>query len=77
MTEAEAGLDYAIQLEDLKKSFDGGDSFVLNGLNLDIPRGKITVIIGFSGTGKSVMLKHILGLFKPTSGRISVLGHDL
>lgn len=66
----------AVRIRDLKKSFDGKD-FVLNGLNLDIPRGKITSIIGFSGTGKSVLLKHILGLIKPTSGTIEVLGRDL
>lgn len=68
--------EVAVQVEDLHKSFDGKD-FVLNGLNLDIPKGKITVIIGFSGTGKSVLLKHILGLMKPTSGHIKVLGQDL
>lgn len=66
----------AIRIRDLRKSFDGRD-FVLDGLNLDIPRGKITVIIGFSGTGKSVLLKHILGLIKPTSGSIQVLGKEL
>lgn len=67
----------AIEILNLKKSFDGGHSYVLNGINLDIPKGKITVIIGFSGTGKSVLLKHILGLLKPTSGQILVLGQDL
>lgn len=66
----------AIEINDLKKSFDGKD-FVLNGIDLEIPKGKITVIIGFSGTGKSVLLKHILGLLKPTSGEIKVLGQDL
>jgi len=69
--------DIAVHVEDLRKSFDGGHDFVLNGLNLEIPKGKITVIIGFSGTGKSVLLKHILGLMKPTSGHIKVLGQDL
>lgn len=68
--------EVAVSIENLKKTFDGKD-FVLNGLNLEIPRGKITVIIGYSGTGKSVLLKHILGLFKPTSGTIRVLGKDL
>lgn len=69
--------DTAIRVVDLKKSFDGGREFVLNGLNLSIPKGKITVIIGFSGTGKSVLLKHILGLLRPTSGLIEVLGKDI
>lgn len=68
--------DRAIDIKNLKKTFDGKD-FVLNGLDLEIPKGKITVIIGFSGTGKSVLLKHILGLLKPTSGEIKVLGKDI
>jgi len=52
----------------LKKSF--GHQVVLNGVNLTIQEGKITVIIGKSGTGKSVLLKHIIGLMKPDSGKI-------
>lgn len=71
-----ASAEIAVKVKDLRKSFDGKD-YILNGLNLDIPKGKITVIIGFSGTGKSVLLKHILGLIKPTSGHIEVLGKDL
>jgi phospholipid/cholesterol/gamma-HCH transport system ATP-binding protein len=70
-------MEAAIRLTDLRKSFDGGKDFVLNGVNLEIPKGKVTCIIGFSGTGKSVMLKHILGLMKPTSGKVEVLGVDL
>lgn len=66
----------AISIRDLRKTFDGKD-YILNGVNLEIPKNKITVIIGFSGTGKSVLLKHILGLLKPTSGEIQVLGHDI
>ncbi len=67
----------AVELIDIKKSFDGGHEFVLNGLNLNIPKGSLTVIIGYSGTGKSVMLKHILGLLKPTSGQINVFSQNL
>lgn len=66
----------AVRIQELRRTFNGVD-FVLNGLNLDIPKGKLTAIIGFSGTGKSVLLKHILGLLKPTSGLIEVLGHDI
>jgi phospholipid/cholesterol/gamma-HCH transport system ATP-binding protein len=66
----------AIEIIDLKKAFVE-DDYVLNGINLQIPKGKITVIIGFSGTGKSVLLKHILGLLKPTSGTIKILGQDI
>ena len=68
--------EYAIEMKDVKKSFDGKD-FVLNGIDLRIPRGQITVIIGYSGTGKSVLLKHILGLLPPTSGSIKVQGQEL
>lgn len=67
----------AIEVQNLKKSFDGGKEFVLKGIDLKIPKGKLTVVIGYSGTGKSVLLKHILGLMKPTSGNIKVLGNDL
>lgn len=69
-------IELAVHLDNVKKTFNEKD-FVLNGLNLKIPKGKLTVIIGYSGTGKSVMLKHILGLIKPTSGKIEVLGKDL
>jgi phospholipid/cholesterol/gamma-HCH transport system ATP-binding protein len=68
---------YAVVLEDVKKSFDGGNEFILKGINLKVPKGSLTAIIGFSGTGKSVMLKHMLGLFAPTSGNVSVLGVNL
>ena len=67
---------YAIELEGIKKTFDGKE-FVLKGIDLKIPKGSLTAIIGFSGTGKSVMLKHILGLFKPTEGTVRILGTDL
>ena len=68
--------EVAIKLENVRKTFDGNE-YVVNGLNLEIPKGSLTAIIGFSGTGKSVILKHILGLYRPTSGRIEVLGQDL
>lgn len=70
-------MESAISLKDVKKSFDGGKEFILKGIDLEIPKGSLTAIIGFSGTGKSVMLKHLLGLFRPTSGDIKVLGQDL
>ncbi len=68
--------EYAVILDNVQKTFDGKD-FILKGIDLKIPKGKLTSIIGFSGTGKSVMLKHMLGLFKPTSGKVTVLGTDL
>ncbi|MEK2646514.1 ABC transporter ATP-binding protein [Bdellovibrio sp. BCCA] len=70
-------VESAVSLRDVKKSFDGGKEFILKGINLEIPKGSLTAIIGFSGTGKSVMLKHLLGLFKPTSGTVEVLGTDI
>lgn len=59
-----------ISLQGLHKSF--GPKHVLNGLNLDVPRGESVVIIGGSGTGKSVTLKCILGLMVPDQGSILV-----
>jgi phospholipid/cholesterol/gamma-HCH transport system ATP-binding protein len=50
---------------------------VLKGLDLKIPKGLTTVIIGRSGGGKSVMLKHMIGLIKPDQGRVLVGGHDI
>ncbi|MCB0349163.1 MAG: ATP-binding cassette domain-containing protein, partial [Bdellovibrionales bacterium] len=66
----------AIVIEGLKKTFNGTD-YILKGIDLRIPKGKITVLIGYSGTGKSVLLKHLLGLLKPTEGNIEVLGRKL
>lgn len=57
-----------IKIIDLKKSFNAKK--VLDGVNLEIEQGKITVIIGRSGEGKSVLIKHIIGLLRPDSGRI-------
>ena len=66
----------AVEIINLKKAFVEGDD-VLNGVNLQVPKGGITVIIGFSGTGKSVLLKHILGLLQPDSGSVNILGQDI
>lgn len=64
-----------IKVIDLTKSFDG--HMVTRGVNLDIPEGEMTVIIGRSGEGKSVLLKQIIGLIKPSSGKIIVDGIDI
>ncbi|CUH50608.1 ABC transporter ATP-binding protein [Shimia marina] len=63
-----------IQFDNVHKSF--GPKKVLQGVNLSIAKGSSMVIIGGSGTGKSVMLKSVLGLITPDSGTISVDGHD-
>lgn len=68
--------EFAIDISDLRMSFDE-KNFILDGVNLKIPRGQITVIIGFSGTGKSVLLKLMLGLLKPTSGSIKVFEQEI
>jgi len=54
-----------------------GRKQVLDGLDLEIPSGETWVIIGRSGTGKSVLLKHIIGLMKPDAGSIEIDGEDL
>jgi ABC-type transporter Mla maintaining outer membrane lipid asymmetry ATPase subunit MlaF len=64
-----------VELVDVHKTF-GGKS-VLRGVNLPIYPGRITVLIGASGSGKSVIIKHIMGLFKPDSGEIRVFGQDI
>ena len=61
-----------IELKDVKKSF--GNNHVLRGVDLTIPKGKSMVIIGGSGTGKSVTLKCILGLETPDAGEILIDG---
>jgi phospholipid/cholesterol/gamma-HCH transport system ATP-binding protein len=64
-----------IQLIDVKKKF--GDKLITKGVNLEIPDGKMTVIIGRSGEGKSVLLKQLVGLIRPTSGSIIFNGVDI
>jgi phospholipid/cholesterol/gamma-HCH transport system ATP-binding protein len=64
-----------IQIIDLYKRFERQQ--VLNGVNLTIPRGQVTAIIGRSGGGKSVLLKHLIGLMRPDSGQVLVDGIDL
>ncbi|MCX5803337.1 MAG: ABC transporter ATP-binding protein [Proteobacteria bacterium] len=65
----------AIKIIDLHKSF--GTQKVLDGINLEIEKGKITVIIGKSGGGKTVLLKHLIGLMKPDKGEIWVDGLEI
>ena len=65
----------AIEIVNLRKSFAGHE--ITRGVNLKIPVGKTTVIIGKSGEGKSVLLKQIIGLIKPTEGKIIINGEDI
>jgi len=64
-----------IQMINVRKKF--GAQEVLKGINLSIYDGKTTVIVGESGQGKSLVIKHILGLMKPTSGKVLVNGKDI
>ena len=64
-----------IEFQDVTKSF--GPRMVLDRVNLRIHTGQVTTIIGLSGAGKSVLLKHIIGLLKPDSGRILFQGRPL
>jgi len=64
-----------IQVKNLIKRF--GDRTVLDGLNLTIPEGKITVIMGGSGCGKSTFLKNLIGLLRPSEGEIWIEGKNV
>jgi phospholipid/cholesterol/gamma-HCH transport system ATP-binding protein len=64
-----------IQIEDLRKSFNGAQ--VLRGVDFEIHDGETLVIIGRSGGGKSVLLKHLCGLLRPDAGRVIVDGVDI
>ena len=64
-----------IRLRELRKSF--GDKLVLDGIDLDIMPGTSMVVIGGSGSGKSVLLKCILGLLEPDAGSIEIDGTDI
>lgn len=64
-----------ISLRDVHKSF--GDKSVLRGFSLDVAEGETMVILGFSGSGKSVAIKHIVGLLQPDSGSVQVDGLEV
>jgi phospholipid/cholesterol/gamma-HCH transport system ATP-binding protein len=66
---------FQIRVRGLHKSFAGQE--VLRGVDLDVERGRINVVIGGSGAGKSVILKHLIGLLKPDRGQILVDGEDI
>ena len=64
-----------IQMENLYKSFDGLE--VLKGVSLQVERGEIISLIGGSGHGKTVILKHVAGLMRPDRGRVTIDGKDV
>ena len=65
----------SIELIDLHKSF--ADKHILRGFSLSVPDGDTTALVGFSGAGKSVTLKHIVRLLEPDSGTVRVDGRDV
>lgn len=64
-----------INIEDIYKSF--GDNHVLNGFNMKLYKGENLVVMGKSGSGKSVMIKCLVGLMKPDKGRVEVMGQEI
>jgi len=70
-------MEFAIELKEVYKSFREGRDQILNGVSIGFPTGKLTYILGSSGTGKSVTLKHILGLFSPDRGEVLIFGTDI
>jgi phospholipid/cholesterol/gamma-HCH transport system ATP-binding protein len=65
----------AIELRGVRKSFAG--RVVLDGVDLMVPRGTTTVILGGSGSGKSVLMRHVIGLLRPDAGEVRVDGEDI
>ena len=73
---AEAGTgDVVIRIRGLRNQF--GEQVIHDGLDLDVRRGEVLGVVGGSGTGKSVLLRTIVGLNRPSAGEIEVLGHKL
>lgn len=64
-----------IKVVDLYKSFNQNQ--VLRGVNLEVEKGESVVVIGGSGSGKSVLIKHIIGILKPDSGKVFIDGEDI
>lgn len=69
------GKKLVIRIQDLRKSF--GDNHVLNGFNLELHQGENLVVMGKSGSGKSVMIKCLVGLMAPDNGYIEVMGKEI
>src|SRR5262245_26186414 len=64
-----------IRVEDLRAGF--GDAIILDQVSFDVRRGEVFAILGGSGSGKSVLLKHMIGLYRPRVGRVLVEGRDI
>lgn len=68
-------MEKAIEVIDLVTQY--GDRVILRGISFTVPKGKTTVVLGGSGCGKSTLLNHLIGLLKPTSGKILINGKDI
>ena len=75
MPAAENSLEPAVTFEHVSKSFN--DRYVLHDVSMTVSRGSIMVMLGPSGTGKSVLLRCLVGLMKPDAGRIHIFGEDI
>ena len=64
-----------IEVRDLRKAIGGQE--ILRGVNIDIPKGETLVLLGQSGGGKSVFLRHLIGLMRPLSGSIRIEGEEI
>ena len=65
----------AIEVTGLRTHY--GQREILKGISISVPRGKTSVILGGSGCGKSTLLKHLIGLIRPTEGKIAINGRDI
>ena len=75
MSPAATERETVIRFRDVHKSF--GSQHVLNGLSFDVRKGECLAVMGPSGTGKSVVLRHVIGLLKPDSGAVEVEGDEV
>src|SRR5437667_11363812 len=74
-SDAMPGGAHTVELHGVYKSF--GSSHILQGIDLALKDAAITTVLGPSGTGKSVLLKHVVGLLEPDAGSVKVFGKDL
>ncbi|HWL54103.1 MAG TPA: ABC transporter ATP-binding protein [Chthoniobacteraceae bacterium] len=75
MTQPDAQPEIKIAVRDLYKQI--GEQKILCGVNLEVIKGETLVVLGRSGCGKSVLLKHLIGLMTPTSGEVSIAGQEI
>ncbi|MCX8069786.1 MAG: ATP-binding cassette domain-containing protein, partial [Thermodesulfovibrionales bacterium] len=68
-------MENALIIKDLVAGYN--NKIILKKISFNVPKGMITAIVGGSGSGKSTILKHLIGLMKPLSGQIIAYGYDL